>query len=95
MMRHGDRFAQGGRYAGYVHAIAQWWDSVELWLTGLPFALQVSLVMVVLAVIAMLVVRVLSALIDLVANALDARLVRASHADAAGHEAGEGTDESV
>ena len=94
-MRHGDRFAQDGRYAGRVHAIAQWWDSVELWLTGLPFALQVSLVMVVLAVIAMLVVRVLSALIDIVADALDARLVRASHTDAAGHEAGEGDDESV
>lgn len=78
-----------------MHAIADWWDSVELWLTGLPFVLQVSLVMVVLAVIAMLVVRVLSALIDRVADALDARLARAERPDAAGQRAGEGRDESV
>ncbi|CAM3765324.1 MULTISPECIES: hypothetical protein [Tsukamurella] len=78
-----------------MHAIAQWWDSVELWLTGLPYVLQVSLVMVVLAVIAMLVVRVLSALIDRVADALDARLERSGRADVAGQRAGEGNDESV
>ncbi len=78
-----------------MHAIARWWDSVELWLTGLPFVLQVSLVMVVLAVIAMCVVRVLSALIDRVADALDSRLARAERSNAAGHGAVEGNDESV
>lgn len=78
-----------------MHARAQWWDSVELWLTGLPFVLQVSLVMVVLAVIAMLVVRVLSALIDRVADVLDSRLARAERADLPGHGAVEGVDESV
>jgi hypothetical protein len=78
-----------------VHAIAQWWDSVELWLTGLPFVLQVSLVMVVLAVIAMLVVRVLSALIDRVADALDSRLARVERRDAAGRGAAEGNDDGV
>ncbi len=78
-----------------MHAIAQWWDSVELWLTGLPYVLQVSLVMVVLAVIAMLVVRVLSALIDRVADALDARLERSGRVDIAGQRVGEGNDESV
>lgn len=78
-----------------MHTIARWWDSVELWLTGLPFVLQVSLVMVVLAVIAMLVVRVLSALIDRVADALDSRLARAERDDAAGHGAAEGNGDGV
>ncbi|KXP13525.1 hypothetical protein AXK57_04905 [Tsukamurella pulmonis] len=78
-----------------MHAIAQWWDSVELWLTGLPYVLQVSLVMVVLAVIAILVVRVLSALIDRVADALDSRLERGARADDAGQRVAEGNGEGV
>ncbi|BDH58273.1 hypothetical protein [Tsukamurella sp. PLM1] len=95
MMGHGGRFAQDGRYAGVVHGLARWWDSVELWLTGLPFALQVGLVMVVLSLIAILVVRVLSALIDRVADVLDARLARAERADVAGRGPGEGNDDGV
>jgi hypothetical protein len=30
-----------------LHAVAVWWDGVELWLTQLPFALQVVLVLAV------------------------------------------------
>ncbi|TWS19544.1 hypothetical protein FK529_10170 [Tsukamurella asaccharolytica] len=78
-----------------MHRLAQWWDSVELWLTGLPYVLQVSLVVVVLAMIAMLVVRVLCALIDRVADVLDARLARSGRGDVTGQRAGEGNDESV
>lgn len=73
----------------------QWWDSVELWLTGLAFPLQVTLVMVVLALIAIVVVRVLSILIDRVADAVDARLTRAGRGDIAGRGPGEGNEDGV
>ena len=78
-----------------MEAIAQWWDSVELWLTGLPFVLQVSLVLVVLAVIAIVVVRVLSALIDGVGDLWDARVRSHSGGDDAGSDAVEGMDKGV
>src|SRR5699024_2612919 len=42
-------------YAGHVDAIVRWWDGVELWVTGLPFILQVVVVMVVLVPLAALV----------------------------------------
>lgn len=42
-------------YAGHVDAIVRWWDGVELWVTGLPFILQVIVVMVVLVPLATLV----------------------------------------
>ncbi|WP_182347020.1 hypothetical protein [Tomitella gaofuii] len=38
-----------------MEAIGRWWDGVELWVTGLPFALQVLVVMVVLVPLAGLV----------------------------------------
>jgi hypothetical protein len=31
-----------------LHALANWWDSVELWITQSPFPLQVLLAIVVL-----------------------------------------------
>jgi uncharacterized membrane protein YagU involved in acid resistance len=31
-----------------LHAVADWWDSVELWITQLAFAFQVVLAIVVL-----------------------------------------------
>ena len=34
--------------AGVLHAVATWWDGVELWLTQLDFTLQVILVVGVL-----------------------------------------------
>ncbi|GAB3128266.1 hypothetical protein GCM10027289_07090 [Tsukamurella serpentis] len=95
MMRHGPRFAQCGRYPGRVDGLAHWWDSVELWLTGLPFVPQVGLVMVVLSLIAILVVRVLSALIDSVADAFDARFGRSGGAESAGSRPGEGNEDGV
>ena len=33
---------------GMLRAVATWWDGIELWLTQLPFALQVVLVVAVL-----------------------------------------------
>ena len=33
---------------GVIRAVANWWDAVELWLTQLPFPLQVVLVVLVL-----------------------------------------------
>lgn len=38
-----------------MDAIGRWWDGVELWVTGLPFALQVLVVMIVLVPLAGLV----------------------------------------
>lgn len=78
-----------------MQAIARWWDSVELWLTGLPFVLQVSLVLVVLAVIAIVVVRVLSVLIDQVGDRWEARVRSRSDGDYADSGAAEGIDEGV
>ncbi|ADG79380.1 putative protein OS=Tsukamurella paurometabola (strain ATCC 8368 / DSM / CCUG 35730 /CIP 100753 / JCM 10117 / KCTC 9821 / NBRC 16120 / NCIMB 702349/ NCTC 13040) OX=521096 GN=Tpau_2782 PE=4 SV=1 [Tsukamurella paurometabola] len=60
-------------------------DAVELWLTGLPFVLQVSLVLVVLSMIAMLVVQVLTALINRVGDALHGPLGSAGEEEDAGH----------
>ena len=34
--------------SGVLHAVATWWDGVELWLTQLDFTLQVILVVGVL-----------------------------------------------
>nr|WP_296772154.1 hypothetical protein [Rhodococcus sp. (in: high G+C Gram-positive bacteria)] len=31
-----------------MHAIATWWDGIELWITGLPFVPQSIVVLVVL-----------------------------------------------
>ncbi|BBZ67898.1 hypothetical protein MINS_33270 [Mycolicibacterium insubricum] len=35
-----------------MNAILSWWDGVELWLTGLPFILQVVIVMPVALLLA-------------------------------------------
>ena len=40
-----------------------WWDSVELWVTGLPFVPQVAVVMVVLVPLAALLARALDVLL--------------------------------
>ena len=43
-----------------MHAIATWWDGVELWITGLPFVPQSIVVLLVLVPVAF----VLSAIFD-------------------------------
>jgi hypothetical protein len=35
-----------------VHAIATWWDGIELWITGLPFVPQSIVVLLVLVPLA-------------------------------------------
>lgn len=39
-------------YPGHVSGLGNWWDSVELWVTGLPFVPQVIVVMAVLVPLA-------------------------------------------
>jgi hypothetical protein len=39
-------------YAGRVGALLNWWDGVELWLTGLPFVVQTAVVMPVVLALA-------------------------------------------
>ncbi|WP_200173079.1 hypothetical protein [Tomitella cavernea] len=46
-----------------MEAIVRWWDGVELWVTGLPFALQVLVVMIVLVPLAALVARALDVVV--------------------------------
>ncbi len=48
---------KGADYAGHVSGLGNWWDSVELWVTGLPFVPQVAVVMVVLVPLAALLAR--------------------------------------
>lgn len=47
--------------------LASWWDSVELWLTGLPFVAQLPIVLVVLVPLCFLVAVVVDRAADLVA----------------------------
>ena len=39
-------------YAGRVGGFLNWWDGVELWLSGLPFVAQTAVVMPVVLVLA-------------------------------------------
>ena len=44
--------ALGGAYSGRVAGFLSWWDSVELWLSGLPFLGQTVVVMPVVLALA-------------------------------------------
>ena len=48
--------------------LANWWDGVELWLTGLPFSLQFVLVIVVLGPICLGAAWAIDRAVDLVSN---------------------------
>ncbi|OSC36781.1 hypothetical protein [Mycobacterium decipiens] len=48
---------------GPVHGFLSWWDGVELWLSGLPFALQALVVMPVVLGLAYLTAALLDALL--------------------------------
>lgn len=74
-----------------MEAILRWIDNTEQWILGLPYGLQVPLVLIVLAVIAMLVVRVLTVLIDLVGDRLHSARTSADTEDSARHAGDEGT----
>jgi hypothetical protein len=39
-------------YSGPVGGFLNWWDGVELWLTGLPFVVQTAVVMPVVLALA-------------------------------------------
>jgi hypothetical protein len=42
----------GIEYAGRVNGFLNWWDGVELWLSGLPFVAQTAVVMPVVLTLA-------------------------------------------
>jgi hypothetical protein len=54
---------------GVARAIADWWDSFELWLTQLAFPLQVVLAILVIVPLCWFVSAGLDRLVDLVADA--------------------------
>jgi hypothetical protein len=56
-----------------VRALADWWDSVELWLTQLPFAFQVVLAVVVVLPLTWFVAVGVDRLSDRVAAAVETR----------------------
>jgi hypothetical protein len=57
-----------------VRAVADWWDAVELWLTQLPFALQVVLAIVVVVPLFWGVAAGVDTLVDRVAGLVDTRI---------------------
>lgn len=58
---------------GVARAIADWWDSVELWLTQLPFGFQVVLAILVLVPLCWGVAVVVDRVVDLTLGRLAAR----------------------
>lgn len=50
VVRHGANLAI--TYPGLVDGFLNWWDGVELWLTGLPFVAQTAVVMPVVLALA-------------------------------------------
>jgi hypothetical protein len=59
-----------------VHAVASWWDGVELWLVGLPFGPQFAIVMVVVLPLCVLASRFLDRVVGAVAAELGGRFSR-------------------
>jgi hypothetical protein len=57
---------------GVLHALANWWDSVELWITQLAFPFQVVLAIVVLLPLC----GGVAALADLASDAVDTLIAR-------------------
>jgi hypothetical protein len=47
-----ERARPGIEYAGRVGGFLNWWDGVELWLSGLPFVAQTAVVMPVVLALA-------------------------------------------
>lgn len=61
---------------GVVRALVDWWDSVELWLTQLPFPVQVLLAAVVLLPLLWWVAAAADRLLDAAVAAVSGRLSR-------------------
>jgi len=58
---------------GVERALADWWDAVELWLTQLPFPLQVVLAVLVLVPLCWTASATLDRLVDLAMAQLPGR----------------------
>lgn len=63
-----------------MNGFLNWWDSVELWLSGLPFVLQALAVMPVVLVVA----HIVAALLDAVLGKGIQLMRRARRSDEAG-----------
>ncbi len=63
-----------------LHAVATWWDGVELWLTQLDFAVQVVLVVAVVGPVCWGVAAVIDTVVE---RSVAARLGAAERRDAA------------
>ena len=59
-----------------MHAVASWWDGVELWFVGLPFGPQFAIVMVVVLPLCVLAARFLDRVVGAVAAVLGGRFSR-------------------
>ncbi len=62
-----------------MNALLNWWDGIELWLSGLPFVLQAMVVMPVVLAVAY----VTAVLLDALLGKSIGLLRRARHADRA------------
>jgi hypothetical protein len=54
-------------------ALANWWDGVEEWLTGLSFVPQLLVTLIVVIPLAVLIAAVLNVLVDTVSTLIDRR----------------------
>ncbi|MPZ66857.1 MAG: hypothetical protein GEU83_15570 [Pseudonocardiaceae bacterium] len=50
------------------HVVVRWWDGVELWLTQLPLAIQVALLMLVLLPACWAVAKLIDRVVDAVSE---------------------------
>jgi len=59
----GDTAVTGPAYAGAVQGLLSWWDGVELWLSGLGFVLQTTIVMPVVLLLAYVIALVIDVIL--------------------------------
>lgn len=79
----------GGTVNGVWSAVGAWWSGVELWLTQLPFAAQVALVLVVLLPLCFGAVAAVDRLVDAAADRIHWRPAE-DHPDMSGRGANRG-----
>lgn len=75
-----------------MHAIATWWDGIELWITGLPFVPQSVVVLLVVVPVAFGIARLFDRVLAEILRALgrDARSERDDTSVASGSSTTEG-----
>jgi hypothetical protein len=78
-----------------LRAVAGWWDGIELWLTQLPFAFQVVLVVGVVAPVCWVLAAVIDTLVERSVAARLGAVERRSQATRAGGEDDDDADAVV